>query len=131
MKKGLFLLLVPAYMLLVANVGCHGKHMSKQPVDVYFWKNKQPETVHHLYIDDSLKAVIPYLPGEAIKAGGDSVKKQGVLLRLIPGEYDVEAKDDDNNVLCAGTLTISIREGSNNIGSSWQNGNCAVHVVLK
>jgi hypothetical protein len=130
MRKAMFLLLVPAYMLLVTNVGCHDSHMSKEPVQVYFWKNSDPAVVHNLYIDDSIKGVLPFVPDSLIKNNDNATKKQGASIYLVPGKYDVMAKDANNNVLCNGTLSIRIRAGSNKISTSFNNSHCSVHVVL-
>jgi hypothetical protein len=131
MRKALFVLLVPIYMLLVANVGCHSGHLSKEPVEVYFWKNRNAQTAHQLYIDDSLRAELPYVPDSLAKKGDNTSKKQGVLVNLVPGRYDVMAKDANNNVLCEGELTIRIREGSNKISTSFNNSYCSIHVALE
>lgn len=131
MKKALLLLLAPAYMLLVTNVGCHSNYGSKEPVKVYFWKNSDAGTAYRLYIDDSIKGILPYVPESVGKQQGGALLTQAAMHMLKPGKYSIKAMDSASNVLCEGSLLIKIRKGSSTeIRTRWDNNHCSVFVLI-
>ena len=117
-------------MLLVTNYSCNNSSGSDHPpVRVYFWKNSDAATNHQLYIDDSIKGVLPYLP-DSVRPLTDTVLKQTALHYLKPGRYDLTARDSSGNVLCKGMLSIKIGRGSTSVKTDWDNSRCHVHVVF-
>ena len=107
MKKILLLLVVPAYLLLVAGFTCNETAASTgEPGKASFWQKKETEETHYLYIDNTERGVLPFSPGSVITPGNDIVQKKGLSVSLKPGNYDIVVKDSVGNIFCEGTLSL-------------------------
>jgi hypothetical protein len=129
MKKLLVLLVAPAYILVLAGFTCSYHNYGTEEGKASFWKKKDPGVTHYLYIDDTEKGVLPFLPDSLTTPGSDIVQRQGLSMNLKPGRYAIMAKDNSGNILCSGTLLLKRTNSSEEISTSWENGNCSVEVV--
>ncbi len=131
MKKIALICLAPVYLLLVAGFSCHSLvHDDNKQVRVYFWKNADPEVTHHLYVDNKLQGVIPFLPDSLTYPGNNNVHEQGLYLSLIPGHYNLVAMNNSGTVLAEGSLKLELDNHSKNISTSWNNDKCKAEMVL-
>jgi hypothetical protein len=123
------LIIIPSILsaLMFSGFSC-GMGGTLQPGKAYFWTNTNPGTVQHLYIDDSLKGVVPYLPDSLTRPGSATIRANGLALILESGKYDIVIKTDEGHITCEGTLSLKLKSSSKNIGSSWNNNNCKVEV---
>jgi hypothetical protein len=124
------LLIVPAYVLLVAGFTCNNLDVSTgEPGTASFWKKSETAETHYLFIDDSLKGTLPFLPATATMPGKDIVQKQGLSVILKPGKYAILVKDSSGHIFCEGTLFLKRTAGSKEISASWENDQCMVQVL--
>ena len=124
------LLMVPAYVLLVAGFTCNDTAASTgEPGKASFWKKSETAETHYLFIDDSIKGTLPFLPASVTAPGNDIVQKQGLSVILKPGNYAILVKDSSGNVFCEGTLFLKRTAGSKEISASWENDQCMVQVL--
>jgi hypothetical protein len=130
MRKILLLLMVPAYLLLVAGFTCNDSDVSTgEPGQANFWKKSETAETHYLFIDDSIKGTLPYLPASVNTPGKDTVQKQGLSVILKPGRYAILVKDSSGHIFCEGKLFLKRTAGSKEISASWENDQCMVEVL--
>lgn len=132
MKKIALILLAPAYLLLVAGFSFQQAAADKpgKPAQVFFWKNADPEIIHHLYIDNKLQGVVPFLPDSLTSHDNEWVQSMGLKLSLVPGQYDIVAKDSNGSVLSEGSLKLEWKGDTKNISTSWNNNICKAEMVF-
>lgn len=130
MRKIVLLLMVPAYIVLVAGFTCNESDVSTgESGKASFWKKSETAETHYLFIDDSIKGTLPFLPAFVITPGNDIVQKHGLSVILKPGNYDILVKDSSGNIFCKGTLFLKRTAGSKEISASWENDQCMVQVL--
>lgn len=129
MKKILVLLAGPAYLLLLAGFTCTHYSYGTEEGKAFFWKKNGAQETHYLYVDNSVKGVLPFIPDSKTVPGNTIVQDQGLFLKLKPGKYDIAAKDKSGNILCEGTLLLKRTDESREISASWNNTNCNVEMV--
>jgi hypothetical protein len=130
MKKNGVLLLVPFYFLLAAGFTCNDPTASTgEPGNASFWKKIETAEIHYLYIDDTIKGTLPFVPASVTTPGDDTVQKQGLSVILKPGSYDILVKDSIGNIYCEGTLFLKRKAGQKEISASWENDHCGVAVL--
>lgn len=119
MKKGLLLILAPLWLMLVAGFSCD--HSTKSTAaTVYFWKTTERERLHHIYIDQTLEGVVPYLP----PAHSASGRQDGLPINILPGHYLLQVAEVDGRVLSAGYLTVQETGNGMVVNCSWNNTYC-------
>ena len=130
MKKILMLLVVPVYLLLLAGFTCNETAASTgEPGKASFWKKSATAETHYLYIDNTEKGLLPFLPDSLTTAGNDIVQKLGLTIILKPRSYAIVVKDSSGTIFCEGTLYLKRTENSKEIKASWENDQCMVDVV--
>lgn len=129
MKKLMVLLAGPAYLLVLVGFTCTNHHYGTEAGKAFFWKKKDSAATHYLYVDNSLKGVLPFIPDALTKPENSMVQKQGLQFELKPGTYDIEARDKSGNVFCKGTLLLKRTDGQKEIKTSWNNSYCNVEMV--
>lgn len=128
MKKIMMLLVVPAYLLLVAGFTCNNSAASTGDTGkASFWKKSETAETHYLYINNDNKGVLPFLRASVTKPGSDIAQNLSVVLK--PGGYDIVVKDSSGNIFCEGTLFLKRTASSKEIRASWKNDRCTVEVV--
>ena len=130
MKKLLILSAGPVYLLLLAGFTCSHPGTDTKMGKAFFWKKTDSAVTHYLYIDNIEKGALPFLSNLLTTPGSDIAQKQGLAINLKTGSYNITAKDKTGNILCTGTLLLKKTAGSEEIKTSWENGDCSVEVVF-
>lgn len=129
MKKILILSAGPVYLLLLAGFTCAPKITDTKTAKASFWKRTDDAVTHYLYIDNTEKGVLPFIPDSLTTPGSNIAQEQGLTIHLKSGSYNIMAKDKSGSILCTGTLFMKNTRGSTEIKSSWENGKCSTLVV--
>ncbi|MEO8406313.1 MAG: hypothetical protein ABI480_17015, partial [Chitinophagaceae bacterium] len=111
MKQLTFIALLLSVLLLS---GCDEK---LRPFQVYFWTSAKSSTTYYLYLNDTIKGELPYLP-EQPECGDGDAKKKTLHLTMESGTYKIQIKNEEGVVKYTQQLKIKLSNHSKEISTS-------------
>ncbi|HEY9257958.1 hypothetical protein [Chitinophaga sp.] len=109
--KTIYTLLVASFSLLLLSHCREGGGTMR----AYFWTRQQGDSPYYLYINDSLRGILPY-QSKAPKRGDADLDKKTCFVRLTSSTHIIEVRDQQGNVLL--WEKYKLKKGRNNISLS-------------
>lgn len=100
-----------------------------QPFHAWFWTSKHYSEPHFLYINDTLKGALPYLP-KGPQCGDASLKGTTLYVYMPSGRYNLAVKDSAGNLVYRSVwiLELSRHHKSINITNKGTFVNSGAHI---
>lgn len=87
---------------------------SPKPFHAWFWTSKQYYKPYLLYINDSLRGPLPYLP-TAPACENDSSKEKALYALMPSGRYTISIKDSAGNIVFKDKWELKLSENHKSI----------------